>query len=63
LSGNEKKDLYVTIMALGAMVSGALFGGFCIMKGVDSGLAFAIAAGIFGVAGYEIKSWRDKRSG
>jgi len=50
-----------TILALAAMVCGTVFGVFCIMKGLDSGVAFAIAAGIFGVAGYELKTMREKK--
>lgn len=50
-----------TILALAAMVCGLVFGCFCITQGIDHGIAFAVAAGIFGVAGYELKAWRETR--
>ena len=50
-----------TILAMVAMVCGTVFGMFCIWNGINHGIAFAVAAGIFGVAGYELKSWREAR--
>ena len=51
-----------TILALAAMMCGLLFGCFCIWRGINHGVAFAVAAGIFGVAGYELKAWRESRA-
>lgn len=51
-----------TILALAAMACGTAFGCFCIWRGIDHGVAFAVAAGIFGVAGYEIKAWRVSKT-
>ena len=50
-----------TILALGAMVCGVVFGWICLQHSMDHVIAAAIAAGIFGVAGYEIKAWREKK--
>ena len=50
-----------TILALAAMICGLIFGIFCAYQGINSGIAFAVTAGIFGVAGYELKAWRDAR--
>ena len=50
-----------TILALAAMVCGLIWGYICVQAGIDHGVAFAIAAGIFGVAGYELKAWMDQR--
>lgn len=50
-----------TILALASMIIGALFGVFCVLNGVDHFIAFSIAAGIFGVAGYELKTLIEKR--
>ena len=50
-----------TILALAAMICGVSFGAFCVSQGINSGLALSIVAGIFGVAGYELKAWRDAR--
>jgi len=44
------------------MACGLIFGMFCIWRGINHGIAFAVAAGIFGVAGYELKAWREIRS-
>ena len=43
------------------MICGTVFGAFCIWQGLDHGIAFAVAAGIFGVAGYELKAWRESK--
>jgi len=51
-----------TVLAMVAMVCGTIFGAFCISSGIDGVLAFAVAAGIFGVAGYELKAWRESRN-
>ena len=40
---------------------GLIWGYLCLQAGVDHGVAFAIAAGIFGGAGYELKAWIDQR--
>ena len=50
-----------TILALAAMVCGVVWGYICVQAGIDHGVAFAVAAGIFGVAGYELKAWRESR--
>lgn len=50
-----------TILALAAMVCGIIWGYICLSHGVNHVVAFAIAAGIFGVAGYELKAWMVKR--
>jgi len=50
-----------TILALGAMVCGVAFGWICLQHSIDSVIAAAIAAGIFGVAGYEIKARRQEK--
>ena len=50
-----------TILALAAMILGVSFGAFCISQGINSGLALSIVAGIFGVAGYELKSYIESR--
>lgn len=50
-----------TLLALAAMIIGAMFGAFCILNGVDHFIAFSIAAGIFGVAGYELKTIIEKK--
>ena len=43
------------------MILGVSFGAFCISQGINSGLALSIVAGIFGVAGYELKSYIEAR--
>ena len=50
-----------TVLALGAMICGVVFGYICFQHGLDHVIAAAIAAGIFGVAGYEIKAWRERK--
>jgi len=50
-----------TILGLGAMVCGTVFGTVCLRYGVDGTIAFSIAAGIFGVGGYALKGWREAR--
>lgn len=47
-----------TFLSAVAIVSGVAYGWICFEHGLNSALAFVIAAGIFGVAGYEIKTWR-----
>ena len=57
-----KKMKDETVLALAAMVCGLVFGMFCVWQGIDHAIAFAVAAGIFGVAGYELKAWRESRA-
>lgn len=52
-----------TILALAAMILGVAFGAYCVSIGINSGFALAVVAGIFGVAGYELKAIVDARKG
>lgn len=50
-----------TLLGLTAIICGTIFGCFCVHHNIDHFVAFSIAAGIFGVAGYELKGWWEER--